>query len=149
MLSFVSFSSWPLLSAGRPSCRAASSSHERACFCVCADHSYWHLAGGKVVSLWVALDVVPGQTTVRCASRRSSFTFHPRISSPADTSPLPHAPSIVRYAAGSHKWNLKHRIKSFSGDAARYAGSEELPQIPDVDDMERKGEARHRHHSPA
>lgn len=63
------------------------------------------------MSLWVALDVVPGNTA-------------------------------VRYAAGSHKWHLKHRIKSFSGDSGRYAGSEALPVIPDIDELERKGEVR-------
>jgi ectoine hydroxylase-related dioxygenase (phytanoyl-CoA dioxygenase family) len=50
--------------------------------------------------------------------------------------------TAVRYAAGSHKWALKHQIKSFSGDADRYAASAALPALPDIDELERKGELR-------
>jgi len=76
-----------------------------------ADHSYWHLAGGAVCSLWLPLDSVPGATA-------------------------------VRYVAGSHEWALKHQIASFSGDAARYAASAALPALPDIDELEKRGEVR-------
>ena len=75
------------------------------------DHSYWHLTGGAVASLWMPLDFVPGATA-------------------------------VRYAAGSHKWHLKHQIASFSGDADRYAASAALPKLPDIDAMEAAGEVK-------
>ena len=75
------------------------------------DHSYWHLTGGAVASLWMPLDFVPGATA-------------------------------VRYAAGSHKWGLKHQIASFSGDADRYAASAALPKLPDIDALEAAGEVK-------
>jgi ectoine hydroxylase-related dioxygenase (phytanoyl-CoA dioxygenase family) len=58
---------------------------------------------------------------------------------PLDTVP---GATAVRYAAGSHKWGLKHQIKSFSGDADRYAASAALPSLPDIDAMEAAGEVR-------
>ena len=50
--------------------------------------------------------------------------------------------TVVGYAAGSHKWGLKHQIKSFSGDAGRYAASAAFPPPPDIDALEAKGEVQ-------
>jgi len=75
------------------------------------DHSYWHLAGGQVSTIWLSLDHLTKD-------------------------------SVVKYVAGSHKWGLKHQIKSFSGDQDRYAASLELPPLPDIDAMEKKGEVK-------
>ena len=50
--------------------------------------------------------------------------------------------SVVKYVAGSHKWGLKHQIKSFSGEQDRYAASLDFPPLPDVDAMEKKGEVK-------
>jgi len=59
--------------------------------------------------------------------------------------PLDEVPetTALKYVAGSHKWQLKHQIDSFSGDQQRYAGSKgELPPLPDIDAMEASGQAK-------
>lgn len=48
---------------------------------------------------------------------------------------LDHVPktSCVKYVKGSHKWQLLHKISSFSGDEQRYKESASLPDIPDIE----------------
>lgn len=50
--------------------------------------------------------------------------------------------TAVRYVAGSHKAQLKHKIASFSGDQSRYSASAAFPDPPDVDSLVASGQAR-------
>jgi ectoine hydroxylase-related dioxygenase (phytanoyl-CoA dioxygenase family) len=45
------------------------------------DHSYWHLAGGAVVSLWAPLDSVPGATAVRYVAGSHAWGLKHQIAS--------------------------------------------------------------------
>uniref|UniRef100_A0A7I4ADD0 Phytanoyl-CoA dioxygenase n=1 Tax=Physcomitrium patens TaxID=3218 RepID=A0A7I4ADD0_PHYPA len=46
--------------------------------------------------------------------------------------PVPKS-SCVKYVKGSHKWQLFHKIASFSGDEQRYKESAALPDAPDIE----------------
>ncbi|KAL3682245.1 hypothetical protein R1sor_000267 [Riccia sorocarpa] len=44
--------------------------------------------------------------------------------------------TCIQYVKGSHKWELMHKIISFSGEVERYKASNlDLPSVPDIDSM--------------
>ncbi|KAL3698540.1 hypothetical protein R1sor_012616 [Riccia sorocarpa] len=43
--------------------------------------------------------------------------------------------SCVQYVKGSHRWQLLHKLNTFSGEAERYKAMAELPPAPDIDSM--------------
>ncbi|KAL3698588.1 hypothetical protein R1sor_012664 [Riccia sorocarpa] len=48
--------------------------------------------------------------------------------------------SCVQYVKGSHRWQLLHKLNTFSGEAERYKAMADLPPAPDIDSMSDKVE---------
>ncbi len=64
------------------------------------DATYWPVAGDQVMTMWIALDHVTPDS------------------------------GAVEYIKGSHRWGIRYKARSFTGDD-RY--KEDLPEIPDID----------------
>lgn len=81
------------------------------------DHSYWHIAGGSICTLWAPLDDVPGATAVRYVA--GSHLWH------------------LKHRISSFSGEDRHPERYGSVDAKA-----KLPEIPDIDALEATGEVK-------